>query len=226
MTSPLYSVELFCDKIAYDFVFEILPTLTLNKNEVPIRIVKNAALARGVQGFTGEISLAPLTQQRESRKSNISIRESSDVGGNKETGNAVAYVFEWEYGGTTLTSIHFNGKTYHPDVYTNYWFPFPLVEKPEELVDGSMRVYSNMGTVFLTPLDTMPFMDANGTFYYEYRVVSNEVKTNHPIEVILFQIGNDYKLMVDKTTRIAYSIDRVFTFREMSTVHKFDKYVE
>jgi hypothetical protein len=183
-------------------VFETLPkNPTIHKPEVPIRVIR---------------ILEP----------DVAI----DIGTTNESGYAVANVFEWEYGGTTLTSIHFNGKNYQPDVYTNYWFPLPSgQQKVHSLVDGSMRVYSSLGTVFLTPVNTMPFMDSNGTFSYEYKMVSKEVKipSSPPspkseteysqcnVPVVLFQIGNDYKFMVDRTTNIAYSIENVFVFREM-----------
>jgi len=138
-------------------------------------------------------------------------------------GHAVAIKIKYEYMGTVLFSILLNRVSYVSTV--QYWFP--LCERPAELVDGSIRVHTtdtkDMEIVFLTPLDTLPFMDATGTFAYQYKMVSKMnmltpkghvfPKLNTPMT--LYQSGDKFQMMQDNKTMAKYKIEGVTTFREM-----------
>jgi hypothetical protein len=171
------------------------------------------------------------------------IRVANINGSLIENGYAVAYVIERNYGGATLSSIYLNGTHYKPEHSVDYWFPG--YEKPEELVDGSMRVCmaksSNLGSyVFLSPLNTMPFMDARGIFSYQYVMVSKEVQPSGidadppqlfsnemteysrcDIPFTLFQYNGKYKAMVDNATAQVHLIKGTSTFREMPVYEVF-----
>jgi len=204
MSSPLYVVEVFSKETPYAIVFEVLPHYT-----------------------------QPQIKWGSMFKNERPIRVISINGMPIENGYAIAYVLELDYGGTILTSILYSGNHYEPEDCVDYWFRVASGERPEELVDGSIRVYMNktsdLGTVFLNPLDTMPFMDAGGIFSYEYTMVSKEVKMSPKpgsikyqfehrrcdVPVTLYQSNGKYEAIVDRTTMITHSIDGTVTFREM-----------
>jgi len=141
-------------------------------------------------------------------------------------GYAVALTSEWHYIGTILAKIVWDDVSYIAgDECLQYWFPSG--NRPNELADGSMRVdlekTSNLGTVFLCPLNTLPFMDICGKFIYEYNMVAKEdtkYKFNTP--VTLFQKGNVFGTLLDNTTSLKHIIRRVVTFREMLTSSHMD----
>jgi hypothetical protein len=71
-----------------------------------------------------------------------------------------------------------------------------------------------MEIVFLTPLDTLPFMDATGTFAYQYTMVSKmnmltpkgHVFPELNVPVTLYQTGDKFRMMQDNTTMVRYKI--------------------
>lgn len=215
---PLYIVELFHENILYSFVFEILP----RKNGITPPNMTTKQQIKWNSMFKNEHP----------------IRICSINGSPIVDGYAVAYVLECEYGGTTLSSIHLNGKNYEPEHCVEYWFPG--TKRPDELIDGSMRVYMNktssMDIVFLTPLNTIPYMCSDGTFAYQYMIVAKEVmlppepksykcKLDYPrckVPVTVYQIGDQYE-MVDKTAMITHLIHCAVTFREIAEINGFEK---
>jgi hypothetical protein len=141
-------------------------------------------------------------------------------------GYAVAVKSKCEYMGTVLFSILLNRVSYVAGIGDiQYWFP--LCERQAELVDGSIRVHTtdtkDMEIVFLTPLDTLPFMDATGTFVYQYTMVSQmnmltpkgHVFPELNTPMTLYQSGDKFRIMQDNTTMVKYKIEGVTTFREM-----------
>ena len=214
----LYIVEVFHDNIANSVVFEKF-THRNDGNEVKDRYAGDPNMKFGKQ-----------ITWKSMYKNERPIRVISINGLPVENGYAVAYVLEWDYGGTTLTSIHLDGTEYVPESGVYYWFPG--FDKPEELVDGSMRVYMNkssdLSIVFLTPLHSIPFMDEKGTFTYEYKMISKDVRlppkpktykySEYPrcdIPVTIYQMGDKFKTMLDKTTMLTHSIEFVYTLHEI-----------
>ena len=147
-------------------------------------------------------------------------------------GYALAFTLKWDYMGTALFSILLNRISYVAGSGdAQYWFPSG--NRLTELVDGSIRVHTtdtkDMEIVFLTPLDTLPFMDTTGTFVYQYTMVSKMVtiqpkgesskyKLEFPVlnrQVTLFQTGDKFRMMLDNTTMVKYKIEGCTTFREM-----------
>ena len=205
-------------KHQYEIVFEILPLendQNLDKNQHPIR----------VHIINGERII---------------------------NGDAVAVVAKWDYIGFTLFNILWKGVNYVTGYDAQYWFP----SYPQDLADGSLRVHlanysdsrsrvrdvensKGSDVVFLTPLDALsldalslnalPFMDASGTFVYQYTMVSKIVtiprndgsykddivfpELNTP--VTLYQTDNKFEVMVDNSTRKAHPIADFITFYEM-----------
>ena len=145
-------------------------------------------------------------------------------------GCAVAFTLEWDYMGTVLFSILLNRISYVANV--EYWFPSG--NRPTGLVDGSIRVHTtdtnDMEIVFLTPLDTLPFMDATGTFVYQYTMVSKmnmltpsgTVLPELNTPVTLYQTGEKFRILQDNTTMMQYKI-AMYSGLEERGIQVFDK---
>ena len=145
-------------------------------------------------------------------------------------GYAVAFTLKWDYMGTALFSILLNRVYYLANV--QYWFP--LCERPAGLVDGSIRVHTtdtrDMEIVFLVPTDKLPFMDATGTFIYQYIMVSKMnmitpkgfVFPKLNIPVTLFQTGDKFRMMLDNTTMMQYKI-AMYSGLEEGGIQVFNK---
>lgn len=203
--SPLYVVELLLDITPYTIVFEPLPRDNrLNPpNMNPIQQIEWKTM----------------------HKNKYPVRVCSINGLQVVNGYAVADILEWRYGGTTLSGIWLNGY-YYNQARKNVEYWFPELEKPEELVDGSIRVCMNMKSnkdvVILSPLDSIPFMDKSGVFMYDYTIVAKEIKKEKEYEylrcnipVTLYQFGDKFKLMIDNTTMQKLQIDSVITFHNV-----------
>jgi hypothetical protein len=145
-------------------------------------------------------------------------------------GKAIATVAKSDDMGFFLYGIRLNGVSYLAEYKTIlYWFP----SYPQTHVDGSLRVYlareNGSETVLLEPLDALSFMDASGTFVYQYKMVSKNVKVmwydgsckeelvfkelNTP--VTLYQTDNKFTLMVDNKTMKEHPIKKVVTYYQM-----------
>ena len=201
----------------YEIVFELLPLeqskKTLNQHEHPIR----------VHFINGERII---------------------------NGEGEAVISKMDHMGFVIFNIRLDGINYIAREDTKYLFP----SYPQKLVDGSLRVIlanysdsrSRVGYVenptvsdvaFLVPLDALslnalslnalPFMDASGTFVYQYKMVSKIVAitlnngsyTEEIVElntpVTLYQTDNKFTVMVDNATRKAYPIQSVVTVYQM-----------
>lgn len=186
---PRYVVELISGKTPYTIVFESLSRDNgLNPpNMSPVQHVEWKTMP----------------------KNKYPIRICSINGLQVVDGYAVADILEWRYGGTTLSGILLNGY-YYSQEYMNVEYWFPGLEKPEYLVDGSIRVCTNMKSnkeiAILIPLDTIPFMDTMGGFIYDYMMVAKEINTGKEYEytkcqipVTLYQVGNQFKKIIYTT---------------------------
>ena len=120
-------------------------------------------------------------------------------------GYATAYISKLHYGGKILKYIYYNGDFHIPDESTYYWFP--TYSKPPELFNGSMRIYLNnrddLDSMYVIPANSIPFMDSNGDFRYEYIVVAYIRITSGKKEykqckmpAIVYQLNNKYTFAV------------------------------
>jgi hypothetical protein len=148
-------------------------------------------------------------------------------------GYAVAFTLKWDYMGTVLFSILLNRISYVAGSGdAQYWFPSG--NRPARLVDGSIRVHTtdtnDMEIVFLTPLDTLPFMDATGTFVYQYTMISKmnmltpsgTVLPELNTPMTLYQTGEKFRILQDNTTMMQYKI-AMYSGLEERGIQVFDK---
>jgi len=197
----------------YEIVFELLPLeqskKTLNKNEHPIR----------VHFINGERI----------------INCESIINGEGE-----AVISKMDHMGFVIFNIRLDGINYIAREDTKYLFP----SYPQKLVDGSLRIClaNTQGSeiVFLEPLNALslnalPFMDASGTFVYQYKMVSKIISvplnngsyTEDTVElhtpVTLYQTDNKFTIMVDNATRKAYPIKEFVTVYQMPVYTEFQR---
>jgi len=239
-SSRIYTCELYNydDKVKrlYEIAFEILP-LNQGKSFTPLKNLNETP--KGVPSRTSMATLpinelkkayivdaCPILNLHRCKPDECPIRVHTINGKKITNGYAVAVKVKYEYMGTVLFSILLNRVHYVSGLgNVEYWFP--LCERPAVLVDGSIRIHTtdikDMEIVFLVPTDSLPFMDATGTFAYQYTMVSKMnmltpkghvfPKLNTP--VTLYQTGDKFRMMQDNTTMVKYKIEGVTIFREM-----------
>ena len=142
---------------------------------------------------------------------------------------AIVRTEQLEYGGTVLIAIEYEGESYFPEDGIYYWFPplsFSSKEKtrPKKLTDGSIRIQlqntTEIDSIYASPLYSIPFMDLTGAFRYEYIAVAYTKKTTGECQsfrmpITMVETNDKFTTMIDNASRIAYSIERTNTFREI-----------
>ena len=157
---------------------------------------------------------------------------------------AVAKTINYEYCGTVLKSIRYNGASYRPAPHNEFWFPTTL--RPANLTQDSMLLYisdspsvslenhsiptlilrsgivHSTHVVVVVPVQNgISYLTSTGVFCEEYVMIKqrlNDEWTDCNISVLLFDIKTDAITLLNRETKTTHSIRFDVTFNEMPII--------
>ena len=159
-----------------------------------------------------------IVEREDDREFQYKIRIVSHSGIDEVYGDAIAYCAEYQHFCTILQYIEYKNERYVPD--TTRLYLFPGIEPVLKHIEDSMQFYIRTDTftrsIIVHPLDTLPFMDIDGVFQYEYVVIYREDEQGKwrtcKKPVTVYQVNDEYKAIWDKKSKKFYAIQNAVTF--------------